>query len=91
MKANDCHGVGGVTVVAADGSVSTLTHAVTHFGEVQLVQQVLVETRVFVDSVVLTVAVARDVGGASVKLNVDCFGSWLKKINLSRYIFKKIL
>lgn len=71
MEADDRHGVGGVAVVAADGPVSALAHAVAHFGEVQLVQQVLVETRIFVDSVVLTVAVAGDVGGAGVELNVD--------------------
>lgn len=74
MEADDGHGVGGVAVVAADGPVSALAHAVAHFGQVQLVQQVLVETRVFVDSVVLTVAVAGGVGGAVAELNVHRFG-----------------
>lgn len=31
------------------------------------------------DSVILTVAIAGDVGGAGVELNVDRFGSWIKK------------
>lgn len=70
VEADDGQSVGGVAVVAADGPVSALAHAVAHFGKVQLVQQVLVETRVFVDSVVLTVAITGGVGGAVIKLNV---------------------
>lgn len=79
VEADDSHGVGGVAVVAADGPVSALTHAVAYFGKVQLVQQVLVETGVFVDSVVLTIAVAGDMGGASVELNMDRFVSWSRE------------
>lgn len=79
VEADDRHGVGGVAVVAADGPVSALAHAVAYFGEVQLVQQVLVETGVFVDSVVLTVAIAGDMGGASVELNMDRFVSWSRE------------
>lgn len=71
VEADDGHCVGGVAVVAANGPVSGLAHAVAHFSKVQLVQQVLVKTRVFVDSVVLTIAITGDVRGTVVKLNMD--------------------
>lgn len=83
VETDDGHSVGGVAVVTADGPVSALAHAVTHFGKVKLVQQVLVETRIFVDSVVLTVAVAGGVAGnlvgASIEMNMNRFRSWAKE------------
>lgn len=70
VHADDGHGVRGVAVVAADGSVACLPHAVAYLGKVELVQQVLVEARVLVHSVVLAVTVAGDVGWAVAELHI---------------------
>lgn len=57
VQPDDGHGVGGVAVVAPYRSVPPLAHTVADLGQVELVQQVLVEARVLVDRVVLGVAV----------------------------------
>lgn len=57
VQPDDGHGVGGVAVVAPYWAVSPLAHTVTDLGQVELVQQVLVEARVLVDCVVLGVAI----------------------------------
>ena len=57
VHADDGHSVGGVAVVAPDWSVIPLAHAVADFGQVELVQEVLVEAGVLVDRVVLAVTV----------------------------------
>lgn len=70
MHANDGHGVRSVTVVAPDRSVAPLPHAVTDLGQVELVQQVLVETGVLVDCVVLAVTVTWHLWCSVVELRV---------------------
>lgn len=57
VHTDDGHGVGGIAVVAPYRSVSSFTHAVTNLCQMELVQKVFVETRVFVDCVVLDVTV----------------------------------
>ncbi|KAJ8393934.1 hypothetical protein AAFF_G00054670 [Aldrovandia affinis] len=76
VHAADGHGVRCVAVVAADGPLARLAHAVAHLGQVQLVQQLLVQARVLVHCVVLAVAVTGDVGRAVAELDLtpalDC-------------------
>lgn len=68
VQPDDGHGVGGVAVVASYGPVSSFSHAVANLGQVELVQQVLVETRVLVDCVVLGVAISWCLCGSVVEL-----------------------
>lgn len=70
VHAYDGHGVGGVAVVSPDGPVTPLTHAVSNLGQVELVQQVLVEARVLVDCVVLAVTVTWQLCWPVVELNL---------------------
>lgn len=79
VHANDCHCVGGVAVVPPDRPVTRLTHAVTNLGQVEFVQQVLVEAGVLVDCVVLTITITWHLCWPVVKLNLvaelDLMGS----------------
>lgn len=75
VHANDGHGVGGVAVVAADGPVATLPHAVSHFCQMEFVQQVLVEAGVLVNCMVLRVTIARNVSGAVGEMNMGSLRS----------------
>lgn len=71
--ADDGHGVGGVAVVASDrpvAPVAPLSHAVADLGQVELVQQVLVEAGVLVDCVVLAVAVTWNLRRPVVELDL---------------------
>ncbi len=52
----DGHGVRSITVVAADGFVSGLSHAFAHLGQVKFVKQILVDSRIFVYGVKLASA-----------------------------------
>lgn len=70
VQPNDGHGVGRVAVVAPYRSVASFAHAVANLGQVEFVQQVLVEPRVLVDSVVLGVAVSRCLCCSVVELDV---------------------
>lgn len=70
VHADDGHGVGGIAVVAPDRSVTGLAHAVTHLGQVELVEQVLVEAGVLVDRVILAVTVTWNLCWPVVELNL---------------------
>lgn len=70
MHADDGHGVGGVAVVAADRPVATFPHAVSHFCQMEFVQQILVEAGVLVNCVVLRVTIARNVSRAVGELSM---------------------
>lgn len=70
VQADDGHGVGGVAVVAPHRSVASFAHAVADLGQVELVQQVLVEAGVLVYGVVLGVAVSGRLCCSVVELNL---------------------
>lgn len=70
VQPDDGHGVGGVAVVAPYRSVAAFTHTVADLGQVEFVQQVLVEARVLVDRVVLGVAITWCLCWSVVELNL---------------------
>lgn len=70
MHANDSHGVGSVAVVAPDWSLTSLTHAVTNLSEVELVQEVLIKTGIFVNCVILAVTITGNLCWPVVELNL---------------------
>lgn len=90
VQPDDGHGVGGVAVVAPHGSVTSFAHAVTNLGQVELVQQVLVETGVLVDCVVLGVAMRWRLRWSVAELNlvveVDLSGSSGEAVALLRLL-----
>lgn len=54
--AADCHGVGSVTIITPQGFVTRISHAVSHLGKMQLMEELFVQARVFVHGVILVMA-----------------------------------